>query len=45
MDSRDNPLFWSIPCGNWFMTRVRVSLLVPLDPLCDAEFAASDCRW
>ena len=30
MDSRDNPLFWSLPCGNWFMTRVRVSLLVPL---------------
>jgi stage IV sporulation protein FB len=30
MDSRDNPLFWSFPCGNWFMTRVRVSLLVPL---------------
>jgi Zn-dependent protease len=34
MDSRDNPLFWSIPCGNWFMTRVRVSLLVPLLILC-----------
>jgi stage IV sporulation protein FB len=30
MDSRDNPMFWSVPCGNWFMTRVRVSLLVPL---------------
>jgi len=30
MDSRDNPLFWSFPCGTWFMTRVRVSLLVPL---------------
>jgi stage IV sporulation protein FB len=30
MDSRDNPFFWSIPCGNWFMTRVRVSILVPL---------------
>jgi stage IV sporulation protein FB len=30
MDSRDNPLFWSLPCGNWFMTRVRVSVLVPL---------------
>jgi stage IV sporulation protein FB len=34
MDSRDNPLFWSIPCGNWFMTRVRVSILVPLLVLC-----------
>jgi stage IV sporulation protein FB len=30
MDGRDNPLFWSFPCGTWFMTRVRVSLLVPL---------------
>jgi|SRR5580704_958679 stage IV sporulation protein FB len=34
MDSRDNPLFWSIPCGNWLMTRVRVSILVPLLILC-----------
>jgi Zn-dependent protease len=34
MDSRDNPLFWSIPCGTWFMTRVRVSVLVPLLVLC-----------
>ncbi|HET6324875.1 MAG TPA: site-2 protease family protein [Planctomycetaceae bacterium] len=34
MDSRDNPLFWSIPCGNWFMTRVRVSILVPILILC-----------
>jgi stage IV sporulation protein FB len=34
MDSRDNPLFWSVPCGNWFMTRVRVSLLVPLLIVC-----------
>jgi Zn-dependent protease len=34
MDSRDNPLFWSFPCGTWFMTRVRVSLLVPLLVLC-----------
>jgi stage IV sporulation protein FB len=28
MDSRDNPVFWSISCGNWFMTHVRVSVLV-----------------
>jgi Zn-dependent protease len=34
MDSRDNPLFWSFPCGNWFMTRVRVSLLVPVLIVC-----------
>jgi stage IV sporulation protein FB len=34
MDSRDNPLFWSIPCGNWLMTRVRVSILVPILILC-----------
>jgi len=30
MDSRDNPVYWSFSCGNWFMTHVRVSLLVPL---------------
>jgi hypothetical protein len=30
MDSRDNPVYWSFSCGNWFMTHVRVSVLVPL---------------
>ena len=30
MDSRDNPVYLSISCGNWFMTHVRVSVLVPL---------------
>src|ERR1700685_26272 len=30
MDSRDNPIYWSVSCGNWFMTHVRVSVLVPL---------------
>ena len=30
MDSRDNPIYWSFPCGNWFMTHVRVSVFVPL---------------
>jgi stage IV sporulation protein FB len=30
MDSRDNPVYWSISCGNWFMTHVRVSLFVPV---------------
>jgi stage IV sporulation protein FB len=34
MDSRDNPLYWSFSCGNWFMTQVRVSLLVPLIVIC-----------
>jgi stage IV sporulation protein FB len=34
MDSRDNLLFWSFPCGNWFMTRIRVSLIVPLLIVC-----------
>jgi stage IV sporulation protein FB len=30
MDSRDNPVYLSFSCGNWFMTHVRVSVLVPL---------------
>lgn len=30
MDSRDNPVYFSFSCGNWFMTHVRVSVLVPL---------------
>jgi stage IV sporulation protein FB len=30
MDSRDNPAYWSISCGNWFMTHVRMSLFVPI---------------
>jgi Zn-dependent protease len=34
MDSRDNFLYLSVSCGNWFMTHVRVSLFVPLMVLC-----------
>jgi Zn-dependent protease len=34
MDSRDNLLYWSVSCGNWFMTHVRVSLLFPLLLIC-----------
>jgi len=34
MDSRDNPLYWSVSCGNWFMTHVRMSLFVPLMAVC-----------
>jgi stage IV sporulation protein FB len=30
MDSRDNPVYLSFSCGNWFMTHVRVSVWVPL---------------
>ncbi|HEX4072649.1 MAG TPA: site-2 protease family protein [Planctomycetaceae bacterium] len=30
MDSRDNPVYLSFSCGNWFMTHVRMSVLVPL---------------
>src|SRR5580700_533226 len=30
MDSRDNPVYLSFSCGNWFMTHVRVSVLVPV---------------
>lgn len=30
MDSRDNPVYLSLSCGNWFMTHVRVSVWVPL---------------
>jgi Zn-dependent protease len=30
MDSRDNPVYLSFSCGNWFMTHLRVSVWVPL---------------
>lgn len=30
MNNRESPLFWSFPCGNWFATRVRISVYFPL---------------
>ncbi|MEX0700487.1 MAG: site-2 protease family protein [Planctomycetales bacterium] len=30
MNSAASPLHWSIPCGTWFSTRVRVSVFFPL---------------
>lgn len=30
MNHRDSPLYWSIPCGTWFHTRVRMSVFFPL---------------
>lgn len=30
MSNRESPLFWSFPCGTWFLTRVRVSIFFPL---------------
>ena len=30
MNNRESPLYWSIPCGTWFATRVRVSVWFPL---------------
>lgn len=30
MNNRESPLYWSIPLGTWFWTRVRVSVFFPL---------------
>ncbi|MGH7127767.1 MAG: M50 family metallopeptidase [Planctomycetaceae bacterium] len=30
MNHRDSPLYWSLPCGTWFWTRVRISVFFPL---------------
>lgn len=30
MSQNESPLYWSIPCGTWYETRVRVSVFFPL---------------
>ncbi len=30
MNQQKNPLFWSFPIGTWFLTQVRVSVLLPI---------------
>ncbi|MBW3542393.1 MAG: hypothetical protein KY476_19170 [Planctomycetes bacterium] len=30
METRESPLYWSLPLGTWFRTRVRVSIFLPL---------------
>lgn len=30
MNHQESPFFWSIPCGTWYETRVRVSIFFPL---------------
>lgn len=30
MNQHESPLYWSIPCGTWYETRVRVSVFFPL---------------
>lgn len=30
MNNRESPLYWSFPCGTWFLTEVRVSVYFPV---------------